>query len=397
MMTGLLKAAFAPSGAQSEPTAVASAAPPAMLEVQVRKQLGAFALDAAFRTEAHGLTALFGRSGAGKTSLIAAIAGLVRPDAGRIAIAGDTLFDSTRGIDVPAEQRRIGYVFQDARLFPHLSVRDNLLYGWKRAPVAERRIGFDTVIGLLGIEHLLDRRPLKLSGGERQRVAVGRALLAQPRVLLMDEPLASLDAERKDEILPYIERLRDQLRVLIVYVSHAIQEVVRLANTIVLIEAGRVVAHGSPMELSQRLDLRPLLGRFEAGSVIEGRVAGHDDGRMITRVAFRDQELILPRLNLAVDRRLRVRIRARDVILAVERPAAISVQNILAGSVQEIAQEPGAYAEVKVDVSGAAIVARVTRDSVARLALKPGTAVLVLVKSVAIDGHAVTAAPIDLE
>jgi molybdate transport system ATP-binding protein len=371
--------------------------PPAMLDVAIRKQLGTFRLDASFRTNAHGLTALFGRSGAGKTSIIAAIAGLLRPEQGRIVAGGETLFDSARGIDLPAEQRRVGYVFQDARLFPHLSVRDNLLYGWKRAPPADRRIAYDRLVDLLGVEHLLARRPRALSGGEKQRVAIGRALLAQPRLLLMDEPLASLDAARKAEIFPYLERLRDQLGVLIVYVSHAVEEVIRLANTIVLIEDGRIVAQGSPEALSQRLDLRPLLGRFEAGAVIEGPVAAHDDVRVITEVALHGQRLVLPRIDAAPGTRLRIRIRARDVMLATERPAGLSVQNILAGTVREIADESSAFAEVKVDIGGAAILARITRDSVRRLDLAPGKPIHALVKAVAIDGHTVSAAPVEFD
>jgi len=368
-----------------------------MLEVAVRKQLGSFRLDAAFRTDSHGLTALFGRSGAGKTSIVAAIAGLLRPDEGRIVADGEVLYDPERGIDVPAERRRIGYIFQDARLFPHLSVADNLRYGWKRAPAGDRPISFDAIVDLLGIGHLLERRPRRLSGGEKQRVAIGRALLAQPRMLLMDEPLASLDAERKSEILPYVERLRDELRILIVYVSHAVEEVVRLANTVVLVDDGRVVAQGTPESLSHRLDLRPLLGRFEAGAVVDARVAAHDDARQITRLEFGGQTLILPRLDLAPGARLRVRIRSRDVILAVERPTALSAQNVLSGWIAEIAREEGPYAEVKVDFGAGAILARITNDSVNRLALVPGKAVYAVIKSVAIDGHTVSAAPLDLD
>jgi molybdate transport system ATP-binding protein len=368
-----------------------------MLDVAIRKTLGSFGLDAAFRTDSHGVTALFGRSGTGKTSIVAAIAGLLRPDAGRIVADGEVLYDSAAGIDVPAEQRRVGYVFQDARLFPHLSVRENLRYGWKRALPHSRPIAFDAVVELLGVGDLLDRRPRRLSGGEKQRVAIGRALLAQPRLLLMDEPLASLDAERKSEILPYVERLRDELRILIVYVSHAVEEVLRLANTIVLVDDGRVIAQGSPEALSHRLDLRPLLGRFEAGAVIDARVVGQDDERRITRLEFAGQSLILPQLDVAPGARLRVRIRSRDVILAVERPGALSAQNVLGGRIAEIAREDGPYAEVKVDFGAGALLARITTDSVNRLGLAPGKAVYAIVKSVAIDGHAVSAAPLDLD
>lgn len=391
MDRGFDAAVAAPAGADARQSG-------AMLDVAIRKQLGSFRLDAAFRTDAHGVTALFGRSGSGKTSIIAAIAGLLRPDEGRIVAGDDVLYDSANRIDVPVERRRVGYIFQDARLFPHLTVRGNLQYGWKRAPSGNRQVPFDAVVELLGVAQLLDRRPARLSGGEKQRVAIGRALLSQPRVLLMDEPLASLDAGRKDEILPYVERLRDELHVLIVYVSHAIEEVVRLANTIVLVEGGRVAAHGTPESLSQRLDLRPLLGRFEAGAVIDARVADHDEERLITRLALGDQLLILPRVeDVAPGARLRVRIRARDVILAVERPTALSAQNVLDGRIVEIAEESGPYAEVKVDLGAGAILARITRDSVNRLALAPGQPVYVVVKSVAIDGHAVSTAPLDLD
>ena len=386
-----------PAAAVTAPAAADARQSGPMLDVAVRKQLGSFRLDVAFRTDEHGVTALFGRSGSGKTSIVAAIAGLLRPDEGRIAAGGDVLFDSAKRIDVPVERRRIGYIFQDARLFPHLTVRDNLRYGWTRAPRTNRPIAFDAVVDLLGVADLLDRRPARLSGGEKQRVAIGRALLAQPRVLLMDEPLASLDAERKDEILPYIERLRDELRILIVYVSHALEEVVRLANTIVLVDGGRVAAQGTPESLSGRLDLRPLLGRFEAGAIIDTRVAGHDDERQITRLEFGDQMLILPRLDAAPGARLRVRIRARDVMLAVERPTALSAQNVLAGRIVEIAEETGPYAEVKVDLGAGAIVARITRDSINRLTLVCGQPVYAVLKSVAIDGHSVSAAPLDLD
>jgi molybdate transport system ATP-binding protein len=371
--------------------------PPADLEISIRKRLGAFALDAQFATRARGLTALFGPSGSGKSTIVAAIAGLLRPASGRIVAGGETLFDAARGIDVPAERRRVGYVFQDARLFPHLKVRDNLAYGLKRAPAGDRAIGFDAVVELLGIGPLLERRPLRLSGGEKQRVAIGRALLAQPRLLLMDEPLASLDAARRLEILPYVERLRDELGLRIVYVSHTLEEVLRLASTIVVVDAGRVVAQGTPAELAQRRDLQPFFGRFEAGAVLEGRVASHDEAHRLTRVDLGRHVLVLPRLALAAGAAVRVRVRARDVILAVAPPEGLSVQNVLPGVVTEIVEEPGSHAEVKLDAAGIALLARVTRDSVHRLGLAPGRQVFALVKSVAIDGDSVTAAPLDLE
>jgi molybdate transport system ATP-binding protein len=211
-----------------------------MIEVAVTKRLGDFTIDAEFSCATDGIVALFGRSGAGKTSLIDMLAGLSRPDSGRIEIAGVPLFDSHRGLDLPPERRRIGYVFQEGRLFPHMTVRSNLSYGLRRAPTHERRIQFDQIVELLGLEALLGRRPHDLSGGEKQRIALGRALLANPRLLLMDEPLAALDQPRKDEILPFIERLRDELTIPIVYVSHAMPEIVRLADVMVLMSEGRV-------------------------------------------------------------------------------------------------------------------------------------------------------------
>jgi len=356
-----------------------------MLEVAVSRKRGDFLLDASFAAPTPGVIALFGASGAGKTTLVHCLAGLARPDAGRIALNGSVLFDATRGIDVPAERRRVGLVFQDARLFPHLSVEGNLRYGLKRAPQAERRIGFDQVVALLGIAHLLARRPHALSGGERQRVALGRALLAQPRFLLMDEPLASLDAQRKAEVLPYLERLHSEFDLPIVYVSHDWGEVAALADTLVLLEQGRAVAAGPLAELSARVDLPQLSGRGDAGAVIDARVAGHEPQRGLTRLAFPGGELLAPQLDRPVGERLRLRVRAREVVLATEPPRGISVHNVLAGEVTAISDADGPHALVAARVGPTSFLARVTRDAVHRLGLKSGSAVHVLVKSVALD------------
>ena len=257
-----------------------------MLTVEVEKSLGGFRIEARFEADSSGITVLFGRSGCGKTSIVNMIAGLSRPDRGRIAIDGRPLFDGSAGVDLAPERRRVGYVFQDARLFPHLSVRANLTYGRRFAPHGAGFIAFDQAVGLLGLEGLLGRRPARLSGGERQRVAIGRALLAAPRLLLMDEPLGALDAARRAEILPYIERLRDRLGLPIVYVSHATEEVVRLADTLVLMSDGQVAAAGPVEEIMSRLDLRPLTGRYEAGSVVEATVAAHDPQFGLTSLDF---------------------------------------------------------------------------------------------------------------
>ncbi len=351
----------------------------------IRKRLGDFSLEVALQVPELGLTALFGPSGAGKTSVIGAIAGLVRPDAGRVRVNERTLFDSSSGVDVAPHRRRVGYVFQDARLFPHLKVRDNLLYGYRRAPAGERVIVLDRIVALLGLESLLERRPQGLSGGEKQRVAIGRALLAQPRILLMDEPLASLDAPRKREILPYIERLRDELRIPIVYVSHALDEVLRLSNTMAILQEGRLVASGTPQSLSERLELQPLMGSAEAGVLLDARVEAHEERFQMSTLSFPGGTLRVPKVERAVGGSVRVQIHARDVALALERPRALSIQNVLEGRVLEIDATLGPYAEVKCSVGGSALVARITRESVHRLGLVPGSAVFVLVKSVALD------------
>lgn len=356
-----------------------------MLDVDVRRRFGNFALDVRFSVEPGGITALFGRSGSGKTSAVNLIAGLARPDEGRIVLDGRVLFDSQQGIDLPPEQRHLGYVFQEGRLFPHLNVAGNLAYGMRRTPEPERRIGFDHVVDLLGLRPFLKRRPADLSGGEKQRVAIGRALLVSPRVLLMDEPLASLDASRKNEILPFIERLRDELRLAVVYVSHFMEEIVRLADTVVLLSDGRVAAVGPLDEVMSRLDLRPLTGRYEAGSVLMVTVESHDEAFGLTHLAFEGGRLCVPRVRLPVGETLRVRVRARDVSLALERPSNISILNAFPGTVTEIAADID-QADVLVDV-GSPLWARISAKSVHDLGLEVGTPVYALVKAVAIGGH----------
>jgi molybdate transport system ATP-binding protein len=356
----------------------------AMLEVDIEHRLGAFELDIHF-CSGSGLTALFGRSGAGKTSLVNAIAGLVRPDRGRIVVDGVVLLDTERGIRAPAHRRRVGYVFQESRLFPHLTVRQNLLFGRWFARGFAPAGPLDDVVDLLGIGTLLDRRPGRLSGGEKQRVAIGRALLAGPRLLLMDEPLASLDARRKDEILPYIERLRDQASVPIVYVSHSVAEVTRLASTVVLISAGRVGAVGPLQEVMGRAELYPMTGRFEAGAVLAVRVAAHDARWGLTELAGAFGTLTVPRLPAPVGAALRVRIRARDVILAATPPTGISALNVLAGRVEAVVPIEEAALEVQLRLGDERLLARVTRRSGATLGLVPGREVFALIKTVAID------------
>ncbi len=358
-----------------------------MLDVRVRKNLGGFDLDAAMRRPADGVIALFGRSGAGKTTLVQTLAGLVRPDAGHVQLGDTVLFDHATGVDVPPDQRRIGYVFQEGRLFPHYSVRGNLLYGYHRAPAAARRLHLHDVVDLMGIGHLLQRRPRELSGGEKQRVALGRALLSNPRLLLMDEPLASLDQPRKEEILPFIERLRDELAIPLVYVSHAMDEIIRLADSMVLVSDGRVAAAGSVEEITSRLDLRPLTGRYDAGAALTVRVAQPDDGTGLTHLAFAGGRLVVPRIDAAEGKTLRVRIRARDVAVALSPPPHTSILNVLPGRIAELGEEAGPLVDLRLDVGGSPIWARVTNASLQRLNLRPGMPVYALVKAVAVDRH----------
>jgi molybdate transport system ATP-binding protein len=359
-----------------------------MLSVAVRHRFGSFVLDSAFDS-AGGLTALFGRSGAGKTSLINAIAGLLRPEQGRVVVDGEVLTDIERGVFVPARRRRIGYVFQEGRLFPHLTVRQNLLYGRWFAPKDGGPAGdVEQVIDLLGIGALLHRRPALLSGGEKQRVAIGRALLARPRLLVMDEPLASLDEARKTEILPYIERLRDRAGVPIVYVSHQVAEVARLATTMVVLSEGRVAAIGPTAQIMGRIDLFPLTGRAEAGAILATRVAAHDPAFGLTTLRAAAGELRVPHLDLPVGAALRVRIRARDVMIALAPPEGLSALNVLPGTVAEIRGADGPIVEMRLDCAGEALIARLTRRSVEALALAPGRPVYAVIKSIAFDHHA---------
>ena len=359
------------------------------IAVSVRRRLGAFLLDASF--ESHGqLTAIFGASGSGKTSVVNAIAGLLRPDAGRIVIDGHVLTDTASGISLAVHRRRVGYVFQDARLFPHLSVAQNLAYGRWFAPRAGRYAEWAQIIELLGISHLLDRRPNGLSGGEKQRVAIGRALLASPRLLLMDEPLAALDAARKAEILPYIERLRDELQIPIVYVSHSVAEVTRLATDIVVMAEGRVAAHGSTAEIAQRLDLVPPEEREEGGIVLDMRVKSHDADFDMTVLQSPAGEARVPGKAGETGAEVRVRIRARDVMIATESPQHISALNIFAGTVAELDDDGRSSVTVRIDCHGAVILSRITRMSCSALGLRQGMQVYAVVKAVSVAGSAAT-------
>jgi molybdate transport system ATP-binding protein len=382
-----------------------------MIEIRARQRLGNIDLDIDLRTATTGVLALFGPSGAGKTSILNWLAGLNRPDSGSITIDGRVLFDAAAGINLPPDQRDLGYVFQEPRLFPHLGVRANLLYGQylrRRKSTDRPDITFDQVVHLLGIEHLLGRRIGGLSGGEQQRVSIGRALLAQPRLLLMDEPLAAVDARRKSEILPFIESLHAELSIPIVYVSHDPDEILRIADQVALIVDGKLVTLGSMESVLGRLDLPNLSDAAEPGAVITTTVLEVDDGTGLSVLGLaqaHDQsgdgqpgqrqsgerqlgagraEIRIGSLPLTVGQPVHLRLLARDVALARQPVDGISILNQLPGVVRQILADGGPFVDFQIDV-GAVIWARITRKSADHLKLQVGDPVVALIKSVAAD------------
>ncbi len=356
------------------------------LSVAFRHAFPGFSLDVSFEAP-KGVTALFGRSGSGKTTVVNAVAGLLRPDSGRIALDETVLLDSAGGIFLPPHRRRLGYVFQEGRLFPHMTVRQNLRYGQWFAR-ATQRMDFGRVVDLLGLGALLDRRPSLLSGGEKQRVAIGRALLSAPAMLLMDEPLAALDAPRKAEILPWLERLRDETHLPILYVSHALPEVARLATTIVLLEGGRVLRSGPVAEILSDPDVAPALGIREAGALLTARIAAQEpDG--LTRLHSSAGPLWLPKIARPVGAKVRVRIAAQDVMLARTRPEGISALNVLPVTIAALRSDEGASALVQLSAGEDRILARITRRSLATLQLAEGDRLFAVIKSVSVADESV--------
>jgi molybdate transport system ATP-binding protein len=360
-----------------------------MIEVDVQRAIGGFSLDVAFHNGS-GVTALFGHSGSGKSATLSVIAGLTRPDSGYVRLDGEVLVDTAAGVCVPVARRRIGLVFQDSNLFPHLSVRQNLLYGRWFAPRDARRIDFDAVVETLGIRALLARAPARLSGGERQRVAIGRALLSCPKLLLFDEPLAALDMQRKLEIMPLIERVRDEFRVPIVYVTHAVDEVVRLAHRVVIIEAGRVKYVGEPATAFGRLASAPGEDRFKLSSVIEARVAAQPHFHGLTPLEHPAGLIWVTGPVGAPGAPARVVVNATDVVLSLTRPGVISTRSVLAGTVASIRRE-GPLVTIEIELGpNSSLLAAITRGALEDLSLETGSHVYALFKSAALDETAVS-------
>ena len=363
-----------------------------MISVDAALNLGDFDLDIAFEND-DGITALFGRSGSGKSTTINLIAGLARPDRGRIVLDGRILVDTAIGVYVPSYRRRAGLVFQDSQLFPHLSVRQNLLFGRWFVPTAERTIAFEPVVETLNIGALLARKPARLSGGEKQRVALGRALLASPKILLMDEPLASLDQERKLEILPLIERLRDEFRIPIVYVSHSVEEVGRLASRVVVLDAGRVVAVGGVEEVLGAGLSAAGISRFARSSVIAGKLTGIDEAYGLTEIAHPAGTIWLVGRAGPIGGEARVVIKSTDITLAKTRVEGMSVRTTLSGKVVGLDSDDGPIAGVSIALDGhGRLYALATRKAIDELGLALGDRVFALVKTVALDERAVAPA-----
>nr|WP_315412865.1 molybdenum ABC transporter ATP-binding protein [uncultured Pseudomonas sp.] len=357
-----------------------------MIDVRLNVKYAGFALDVDLHLPGRGVTALYGHSGSGKTTCLRCIAGLERAEEGFVQINDEVWQDSRTGLFVPPHKRALGYVFQEASLFAHLSVRANLEFGLKRIPRAQRRVDMAQASELLGISHLLDRHPQHLSGGERQRIGIARALLTSPSLLLMDEPLAALDSKRKGEILPYLERLHDELDIPVLYVSHAQDEVARLADHIVLLSDGKALASGPIGETLARLDLPMALGD-DAGVVINGSVSAYDDHYQLLTLQLPDsaQHLRVAHAPLALGKALRVKVQARDVSLSLQAKEASSILNRLPVTVtQEIPADNSAHVLVRLEADGTPLLARITRFSRDQLQLHPGQRLWAQIKAVAV-------------
>ncbi len=354
-------------------------------ELSLRHAFPALTLDVAL-SGGPGVTALFGPSGCGKTSVVRAIAGLLRPDAGRLTLGGAAVMDSAKGLYLPPHKRRMGYVFQDGRLFPHLTVLQNLRFAGRFR--AAERAQEDDLIGLLGIEPLLHRRPATLSGGETQRVALARALLSGPQMLLMDEPLAALDGPRKEGIMPYLDRLKAASGVPILYVTHAVEEVARLADQVALMRDGRIALQGAVFDVLSDPAAMPFLGVREAGALLRAVVAERSaDG--LVRLTTSGGDLLLPGVDAEVGEDVRLRIRAQDVILATQRPEGLSARNILPCQIVALEQGRGPGVAVVLAFGDQRLLARITERARSDLALEPGMAVFAILKSTSVSRGAI--------
>ncbi|MBC7499541.1 MAG: molybdenum ABC transporter ATP-binding protein [Herminiimonas sp.] len=342
-----------------------------------------FVLEVDLALPGRGVTALFGPSGSGKTTCLRVMAGLERASDAYIEVNGEVWQDDSRGIFLPTHQRALGYVFQEASLFAHLDVRRNLEYGMRRVPADARRVSLEQAVALLDIGHLKNRKPETLSGGERQRVAIARALATSPRILLMDEPLAALDGKRKAEIMPYLERLHDELDIPVLYVSHAPEEVARLADYLVLLDAGKVVAHGLTIDLLTRLDLDIAHGDA-AGALIEATIVGHDPEFHLSCAEFGGGQLLLPQQTARIGKKVRIRIQARDVSLSLTPQRDTSILNIVAATVVATSDDAIGQAMVELEAGGTHLLARITLKSATAMQLAPGRMVYAQIKGVAI-------------
>ena len=349
-----------------------------MLCLRAQRQLGPFALDIDIECH-HAVTAIYGPSGAGKTSLLNVVAGLVRPDAGEISLDSQTLFSSAQHIDLPPEHRRIGYVFQDDLLFPHLSTEKNLCYGRDLLPAAARRFALDQIVDLLEIGPLLKRRPGHLSGGERQRVALGRALLTSPRLLLMDEPLTSLDQGLKNRIIPYLCHVRDALQIPILYVSHSVAEILELTSQVVVLDRGQVIAHGDFFTIAAHPQVLPLVEEHGFENVLDVEIAATDAERGVCEVRCHGQQLKIPYCDQPAGSHLFIGIRADDIVLARQRPTGLSVRNALQGTISAIA-DVGGKQLIYVDV-GRRLAAKTTPEAIEEMQLGIGDPIYCLVKT----------------
>ncbi len=355
------------------------------IQAVFKRVLGDFSLDVDLQLPGRGVTAIFGPSGSGKTTVLRCIAGLERAPGGSLSINGKVWQDDAKAFFKPVHTRSLGYVFQSANLFNHLSVQGNLDYGLRRIPLAERKVSLSQATELLGIEKLLHRQPATLSGGERQRVAIARALATSPQLLLMDEPLAALDVQRKAEVLPYLESLHTELDIPVLYVSHAPDEVARLADHLVLLDAGRVLASGPTRELMTRLDL-PLAHGDAAASIIDAVVMRVEPEYHLSHAEFAGGQISLLNPSLQVGQRVRVRVQARDVSLTLTRQLGTSVLNIFAATVAVISPDSPGQVMVALDAGGNTLLARITQKSLETLGLQPGSPVFAQVKGVAVLG-----------